>query len=304
MRRCNVPLVIAAPASGGGRRRNNRPKTAAGAPAPNNPRDEYDKRLRGYINKYLGPTAQQVMRSYTEGATVDEIAAILDRLQVETADKLTEIALRDLQVWFFDIDGYSKKRFEASVRRTMGIDAKSVLDPILAREVKQAAIAENVALIRSIPREFYGDVMSAIVTDYRGDGFPDGSKSLAGRIQNLGNITKERASFIARDQTAKLNGLLARTRQEDAGIDIFQWRTAGDQRVVGKPGGLYPNATPQHGNHYARNGLYYAWDGRERQVNGVKVHGRPDDGFPGAPINCRCFAAPVIDPSKIKAVAI
>lgn len=115
-----MPLVLAAPASGGGRRRSNRPRTAAGAPAPNNPRDDYDRRLRRYINQYLGPTAQQVMQSYADGATVDEIAAILDRLQVETADKLTEIALKDLQVWFFDIDGYNKKRFEDSIRRGNG----------------------------------------------------------------------------------------------------------------------------------------------------------------------------------------
>lgn len=299
-----MPLVITSPASGGGRRRNNKPKTAAGAPTPNNPRHEYDNRLRRYITRYLAPTAQQVLRSYTEGATVDEVAAILDRLQVETANKLTEIVLKDLQVWFFDIDGYSKKRFEDSIRRSMGVDARSILDPVLERKVKNAAITENVALIRNMPREFYGDVMQAILSDYRGDGFPDGSKSLAGRIQNLGNITKERASTIARDQTAKLNSVLAQTRQEDAGVEYFQWRTAGDRRVVGAPGGPW-KPSKQHGNHYERDGKYFAWDGKARKLaNGVVINAMPDDGPPGTAIQCRCFAAPVLDPGRMKVVAI
>lgn len=289
-----MPLVIAAPASGGGRRRNNRPKTAAGAPAPNNPRDEYNRKLRRYIDKYLGPTAQQVMQSYAEGATVDEIAAIVDQLQVQTANKLTEIALKDLQVWFFDIDGYSKKRFEDSIRRAMGVDAKSILDPVLADELRRATISENVALIRSVPREFYGDVMSAIVADYRGDGFPDGSKSLAGRIQNLTNITKERASFIARDQTAKLNSVLAEARQTDAGVTHYVWRTAGDRRVVGTPGGLYPEPTKRHGNHYMLEGKVFSWKNPPKE-------GAPG---PGRQINCRCIAAPVLDPSRVKVVQL
>ena len=284
-----MPLVLVAPSFGGGRRRNNRPRTAAGTPAPNNSRNEYDSRIRRYVSQYLGPTAQDVMQSYIAGATVDEVAAILDRLQVETADKLTEIALKDLQVWFFDIDGYNKKRFEESIRRALGVDAKSILAPMLATETRQAVIAENMALIRSMPREYYGDVMKAIIADYRGDGFPDGSKSLAGRIQNIGNITKERASFIARDQTAKLNSILAEARQTDAGVTHYVWRTSGDRRVVGAPGGPW-KPSKLHGNHYERDGKVFSWKKP------------PVDGPPGQAIGCRCFAAPILNPAELRMV--
>jgi uncharacterized protein with gpF-like domain len=285
-----LPLVIANPASGGGRRRNNRPRTAAGTPAPNNPRDDYDRRLRRYVAQYLGPTAQKVTLFYAQGATVDEIAAILDRLQVETADTLSEIALKDLQGWFTDIDGYNKKRFEDSIRRTMGIDAKSILDPVLADETRREAISENVALIRGMTRKFHGDIMDAIVTDYRGDAFPDDSKSLAGRIQNLTGMAKERASFIARDQTAKLNSILAEARQIDAGVTHYEWRTTGDMRVVGKPGGLYPKGSLAHNNHYERNGKIFSWKKP------------PLDGHPGQAIGCRCIAAPILNPAELRMV--
>ncbi|MCL2001614.1 MAG: hypothetical protein FWG74_09280 [Planctomycetes bacterium] len=283
-------IVLIIPATEIWKRRNRRPRTAAGAPAPNNPRDEYNRKLRRYMDRYLAPTTAEVLQRYADGATIDEIAAILDHLQVNTSDKLAEVALRDLQVWFSDIDGYSKKRFEDSIRRAMGVDAKSILNPVLADKMRKSAISENVALIRGLTREHYKDVMGAILTDYRGDGFTDGSKSLAGRIQAVTGMTKDRASFIARDQTAKLNSILAEAHQTEAGITHYVWRTAGDRRVVGTPGGLYPKWNEAHGNHYARDGKIYSWKNP------------PADGPPGQAIGCRCIAAPVINPAEIKAM--
>jgi SPP1 gp7 family putative phage head morphogenesis protein len=229
------------------------------------------------------------MQSYLDGATMDEMAALLDQLQLQTSNNLAGESWQDLYVWFTDVDQFGRKRFEDSVKRAMGIDAKSILDPVLADETRRKAISENVALIRGLTREYHGEVMSAIVADYRGDGFPDGSNSLAGRIQNILRTTKARASFIARDQTAKLNSTLAEARQEDAGITHYEWRTAGDIRVVGAPGGPW-KPSKQHGNHYQRDGKVFSWKNP------------PLDGHPGHAPNCRCIAAPVIDPTELRMV--
>lgn len=259
---------------GGMAKRVKRPKVGRGTPSPNNPRHEYEKKLRRYHNQYLAPIASSIAKSYAEGMTVDEASRILNQLQVDTANTLRDIALDDLQNWYFSIDNYNRIRFNESVKRTMGIDASSLLDPFLADELRKNAIAENIALITNMPGAFYGDVMQAVLAEYRGDGFSDGSKSLAGRIQSLGDISKKRASLIARDQTAKLNSIMAQARQEDAGITHYEWRTAGDRRVVGTPGGLFPNPTKRHGNHYERDGKIFAWDKP------------PEDGHPGTAINC------------------
>jgi SPP1 gp7 family putative phage head morphogenesis protein len=132
--------------------------------------------------------------------------------------------------------------------------------------------------------------MKAIMNDYRGAGFSDGSKSLAGAIRAIAGATREKASVIARDQTAKLMSDMARARQEDAGITHYVWRTAGDNRVVGRPGGLYPKGSRLHGNHWDRDGKVYRWNQP------------PEDGHPGKAILCRCVALPIIDPAKLNLV--
>lgn len=62
--------------------------------------------------------------------------------------------------------------------------------------------------------------------------------------------------------------LVSRTRQQDAGITEYIWRTVGDGQV-----------RPEHA---ARNGMKFSYDNP------------PSDGPPGTPWNCRCFAEPVI----------
>ncbi|MNE68328.1 Phage Mu protein F like protein [compost metagenome] len=116
-----------------------------------------------------------------------------------------------------------------------------------------------------------------------------GGVSLQDRLKKIGNISKNRAKFIARDQTAKLTGDLNQLRQADNGIEEYIWRNAGDQRVVGNPGGLYPKGNRAHGNHWEREGKTFRWDSP------------PSDGAPGHAPNCRCYAAPKLDLEKIKA---
>ena len=203
------------------------------------------------------------------------------------ADVLARLGRSAVPEWFMAIDDYTRLGFEKSLHDALGIDAVSLLDGRVFGRLRDEAISENVFLIRSEARHHVGGIMQAIMDDYRGTGFPDESKSLAGRIQAISGITREHASVIARDQTAKLNSRLVQARQEDAGITHYIWRTAGDNRVVGQPGGLYPKGNTAHGNHYERNGKVFRWDRP------------PDDGHPGEAILCRCVALPVLNPAKL-----
>ena len=100
-----------------------------------------------------------------------------------------------------------------------------------------------------------------------------------------------RARLIARDQTSKMNVAINMARQTSIGIEEYIWRTAKDRRVVGTPGGLWPEGNAMHGNHYKREGKTYRWDNP------------PHDGHPGWPINCRCYPEPVLDPDKLRSAA-
>lgn len=108
-------------------------------------------------------------------------------------------------------------------------------------------------------------------------------------------LTVARAKLIAVDQLGKLYGALTMARYQEAGLDLYEWRTSQDERVRGKPGGKYPNARP---SHWAIHGMVCKWsNGSVWRQPGSKVWSpRPGSvplGIPGFPIRCRCHAKPI-----------
>ena len=112
-------------------------------------------------------------------------------------------------------------------------------------------------------------------------------------MRDLPGISTRRAAIIARDQTAKLNSDLSKSRMEQAGIETYIWSTSMDERVRGLPGGKYANAVP---SHYLMEGLICRWDDptKYRNASGEWV-ARPNGApllHPGQDILCRCVALP------------
>ena len=105
-------------------------------------------------------------------------------------------------------------------------------------------------------------------------------------------ITQADAARLARDQIGKLNGQTTQARMESLGLEMYEWMTAGDERVRGTPGGEWENAHP---SHYAMDGRLCRWDNSEvysedggkhwlrRHSDWVQLH-------PGYDYNCRCTA--------------
>lgn len=112
-------------------------------------------------------------------------------------------------------------------------------------------------------------------------------------MRDLPGISTRRAAIIARDQTAKLNADLSKSRMEQAGIETYIWSTSMDERVRGLPGGKYATAVP---SHYLMEGLICRWDDptKYRNASGEWV-ARPNGApllHPGQDILCRCVALP------------
>lgn len=123
-------------------------------------------------------------------------------------------------------------------------------------------------------------------------------QSLIGDLQTLGaEMTGPRAKLIARDQIGKLNSYIAQAEQASAGLSMYIWRTAGDERVRGRPGGKWQYAIP---SHWAMEGKLCRWDDSSvysvdsgktwivRDADMPNVH-------PGIEIQCRCQAIPYFD---------
>nr|WP_239667009.1 phage minor head protein [Burkholderia multivorans] len=140
----------------------------------------------------------------------------------------------------------------------------------------QAAIGENVSLIRSIAQqhltEVEGLVMRAMTA---GRDLGTLSKDLEKRY----GITRRRAAFIARDQANKQTAVINRARQQELGITQARWRHSG--------GGKHPR--PSHleaGQADGGKGKLYDVE------KGCLIDGKYV--LPGQLPNCRCTARSVI----------
>ena len=154
-----------------------------------------------------------------------------------------------------------------------GFSVKFKLTPAM-RDVLQAQIAENVALIRSIPSQHFtqieGYVMRSVQTGR------DLGQLTGDRIRQYG-VTKRRAAFIARDQSNKATAIVQKTRYQEAGIAEAIW--------VHSYGGKEPRPTHlKAGRDKVRFKVAEGWfDSHE----GKNV-------WPGELINCKCVMRPVV----------
>lgn len=99
------------------------------------------------------------------------------------------------------------------------------------------------------------------------------------------NISGYRARLIARDQVGKLNGLFTKRRMQDIGQDLYQWITAGDERVREDHKKMANKICKwSNANVYSSDGK--TWTNRPEKMQGT---------IPGSQIQCRCTAIVYMD---------
>lgn len=140
------------------------------------------------------------------------------------------------------------------------------------RDVMAATIAENVALIRSIPDEFYTDVEGLVM---RGVTAGRDLKVIADGLEQKIGVARRRAEFISRDQVNKMTASFTRVRQVELGITEAIWLHSG--------GGKKPRPT-----HVKKSGKRYD------VAKGWYDPAVKRFILPGSEPNCRCVSRPVI----------
>src|SRR4030042_5845393 len=69
-------------------------------------------------------------------------------------------------------------------------------------------------------------------------------------IQTEYEVSKSKATFLARNETSQFLSNLTNERFMDAGVKWYLWSNSHDVRVVGNPAGKYPKPSEGHGNHW------------------------------------------------------
>lgn len=241
----------------------------------------YRKRLRALVEEMANSIEYWVAAQYRKNEpavmALDATPAVeLQRaIRKMTArwDARFDEASGELARWFAQS---ASRRSEATLKRILrngGYSVRFKMTPAM-RDVLDATVAENVALIKSIPQEYLtqveGLVMRSVTT---GRDVGQLTKDLRKRY----DITDRRAALIARDQNNKATAVFTRVRQQEVGITEAIW--------LHSHGGKEPRKT-----HVANDGKRYdvakGWFDPDPKVR-KRI-------WPGELINCRCVAKSVV----------
>lgn len=197
----------------------------------------------------------------------------------EMAAKVREVSKR-WNAKFSDMADDIAKRFAAGAIKATDSsfqnalkDAGWAVDFKMTRtmqDVARAAVVENVALIKSIPQQYFLEVEGIVMRGYsRGRDLQE----ITAELQSRYGITKRRAVLIARDQSNKLNAATVRARRMELGIKKGRWRHS-------------------HGGKEPRKS-HVAADMKEFDIEkGCLIDGKYIQ--PGEEINCRCTSESVL----------
>lgn len=201
----------------------------------------------------IGPDNEGALRS-----ALNRYADALDGWARSVARRmLADVAARDERAWM-------------AASREMGAEIGRIVKSTPIGEAMQAKMAEQVGLIKSLPREAAERVHRLVI-----EGQETGVRAdvIAREIMRTGEVTRSRANLIARTEIGRAASTLTRVRAEAIGSTHFVWRTSRDSDV--RP------------SHKRLEGKSFRWDEPPECDPGVRA-------LPGASYNCRCYAEPII----------
>ncbi|WP_289284279.1 MULTISPECIES: phage minor head protein [unclassified Methylophaga] len=221
------------------------------------------------IDKELIPAIKQVEYQYVaDEAWPDRISNILNILKAiwssrEFDEKSKLIAGEFVSSTVKSVDKKNKAKF--------GINAFGNSEKM--SNYLSAATTQNANLIKSIPEQYLNNVANTVLTGMRNGVL---ARDIAKQLSDDYGVTQRRARFIARDQTAKVNGEIDKRRQVDAGFEYFQWLDSDDERVRHKHR-LIADKKTKYGKGV------YRWDDLPKNDKGETIQ-------PGSDFGCRCTA--------------
>lgn len=244
----------------------------------------YQKELLAEIREMNDEVKRDVLRIILENTLSSDMAMDANPVEIfrSAIDALARKWVRRFVEKAFPVSDELMTKTESAVDRGLLASARKAAITINMQwtdamlQKRDAIIAENVSLIRSIPEKYFTEVEGMV---YRSVARGGDRKALADEIEvNFGKrhgITRRRAEFIARDQVRKATSALSNARQQAAGIKKGIWIHSG--------GGNEPRIKHVHAN------------GQEFDLDkGLPVGDKGQYVLPGEEPNCGCTWRPVL----------
>lgn len=242
---------------------------------------EYARLLTAYVDKeleiveeFLPDMVDSVYRNSVHNDAIgDWLGNLVDRVQKKVKEKLTPLAA--IRKTFQQVNKFVSTQMTETIKSLFGSKPRQFNNTRQFEMIQTIWTSQNLELVKSIDTQIMDKIrfmMSQRIIHAAEK--PELKEQLTQEIQDLANVTRNRAALIAADQVGKLNSQLTQYRQMNMGIDSYMWLSQHDSRVRAKHRAPF------------RDGNIYSWNSP------------PPDGHPGWPIRCRCVAAPVFDTNK------
>lgn len=229
------------------------------------------RELRKYTNELLPSIKPSLKQDADSEDIINEVTARFNNSRVR------EAALNEVQRIISSVDNIARQNMNKAFKNCLGVDV-FMSNTALLDKITSEWYASQSQLINSIVST-YTDKLGTIISNavQRGSLYKD----VYADVKHLYDITDNRAKFIARNEIGNLNAITTKTRQQEAGVNCYEWLTSRDERV--------------RASHAAMDGNLYYWSrSTPGEINGRKVY--PTPGLqPGMDYNCRCVAIPIID---------
>lgn len=260
---------------------------------------EYLKELKKLANELKKDIREQLIpvleRTPTIDATTDSVSEIL-RVVNQLQNKYSNIIAFSQPVAnkiVTSINRYNKNAFSKKSESQLGVDIGQILNKGNTNEILQLQIQKQMSLIKSIPDEFLKQVeviiSNGVSEGLRHEEIAKQLKGIKGINSTFGKLDK-RLALISRNEVENINATLNKNRQQNAGVDIYEWETSQDEAV--RP------------SHRVMQGKYCKWSDatvyadtkedaekgkwkKRSSIGGVEKH-------PGMDFNCRCLGLAVI----------
>jgi SPP1 gp7 family putative phage head morphogenesis protein len=223
--------------------------------------------VRSYVEAHRDEAEiQNVLGGYVAVGDLAGLANMLDRYsalidpwaQSVALRFVVELARRDEAAW-------------ATYSKTMSRALQQEVQTAPTGEMLRRALEDQIKLIKSIPEQAAKRVQEIAVGNlYGGERYGDMIKI----IMDQGEVSRNKATLIARTETARVSSLLTEVRAKHVGSEGYIWRTVRDRRV--------------RKSHKDMEGKFIRWDDPPVVDQGVPPYHAGQ--FP----NCRCFAQPIM----------
>ena len=267
--------------------------TLLGSPLRHNisAEDRYARRLERLVDAMTKEASREIKNLFRSQESREyfaedaSISSMSRKLVNKLSDKYVKIfeqaSKRFAESMLKDIDKTSKSAmFESLKKLSGGLSIKTDFITEDMTEILKASTAENLNKIRSIPREYFEYIGSAVmrsITNPEAGGWHGLMEHAEFFLDKRNNQVHNRARNLALDQTRKAYNNLNAGRMRAVGVSRYRWIHSG--------GGQRPRK-----HHIEMHGNIYSLD--DPPIIEPRTGER---GIPGQAINCRCTMLPLIE---------